>query len=169
MLALLPLPAILSSAAGEVRVRRAAGADVPAVVALLADDPVSASRGDLADPRDAGAVEQAFAEVDADPRNALLVGVLAEEVVATLQLTTIPGLARRGATRLQVEAVHVRSDLRSSGIGGALLRWVVDVAPVLGADLVQLTSDACRADAHRFYERLGFAPTHVGFKLPIPR
>jgi hypothetical protein len=32
---------------------------------------------------------------------------------------------------------------------------------------VQLTSDNSRADAHRFYERLGFVASHVGFKLAL--
>lgn len=89
-------------------------------------------------------------------------------VVAMLQLTRIPGLARRGATRLLVEAVRVRADRRSAGVGGALLGWVTDVAaPALGAGLVQLTSDAARTDAHRFYERLGFVGSHVGFKRVV--
>jgi GNAT superfamily N-acetyltransferase len=86
-------------------------------------------------------------------------------VVGTLQLTAIPGMARRGSTRLLVEAVRVASLKRSSGIGGAMMSWVTGVAaPALGADLVQLTSDAARSDAHRFYERLGFVASHVGFK-----
>ena len=33
--------------------------------------------------------------------------------------------------------------------------------------LVQLTSDVARPDAHRFYERLGFTASHVGFKLQL--
>ena len=36
-------------------------------------------------------------------------------------------------------------------------------APALGAAMVQLTSDAARTDAHRFYERLGYVATHEGF------
>jgi GNAT superfamily N-acetyltransferase len=88
--------------------------------------------------------------------------------VGTFQVTRIPGMARQGSTRLLVEAVRVRSDLRSSGIGGAMMRWVTDLAaPALGASLVQLTSDAARTDAHRFYERLGFTGSHVGFKYRV--
>jgi GNAT superfamily N-acetyltransferase len=78
-------------------------------------------------------------------------------------------MARRGATRLLVEAVRVSSALRSGGIGSALMRWVTDVAaPALGTPLVQLTSDVARTDAHRFYERLGFTGSHVGFKYRVP-
>jgi GNAT superfamily N-acetyltransferase len=88
--------------------------------------------------------------------------------MGTFQLTRIPGMARQGSTRLLVEAVRVRSDLRSGGIGGAMMRWVTDVAaPALGVSLVQLTSDAARTDAHRFYERLGFTGSHVGFKYRV--
>ncbi|MET0853676.1 MAG: GNAT family N-acetyltransferase, partial [Microterricola sp.] len=88
--------------------------------------------------------------------------------IATMQLTRIPGMARRGSTRLLIEAVRVNSALRSSGIGGAMMRWVTDTAaPALGSRLVQLTSDAARTDAHRFYERLGFVGSHVGFKYPV--
>ncbi|WP_414673215.1 GNAT family N-acetyltransferase [Lacisediminihabitans sp.] len=64
-----------------------------------------------------------------------------------MQLTVIPGLARVGSSRLQIEAVRVRSDQRSRGIGGAMIRWAVDAAPTFGAQLVQLTSDAARVDS----------------------
>ena len=82
-----------------------------------------------------------------------------------MQLTLIPGLSRGGASRMQVEAVRIAEGLRGSGLGSAMLRWAVDEARRRGAALVQLTSDARRTDARRFYERLGFEPTHVGFKL----
>ena len=85
-----------------------------------------------------------------------------------MQLTVIPGLARVGASPLQIEAVRVRSDLRGQGIGATMIRWAVEQAPALGTTLVQLTSDAARTDAHRFYERLGFAASHVGFKRSVP-
>ena len=41
----------------------------------------------------------------------------------------------------------------------------VDESRRQGCQLVQLTSDNTRTDAHRFYERLGFTASHVGFKL----
>ena len=112
----------------------------------------------------------ALAEILADLSNDLLVVELDGALVGTLQLTLIPGMARRCAKRLLVEAVRVRSDLRSAGIGSAAMRWVGDAAaPALGAALVQLTSDAARTDAHRFYERLGYAASPVGIKLRVPR
>ena len=164
----LPLPVTLTARDGEFHVRAAGSSDLDALVELIAGDPISATRGDTASPDDRDAYARGLDQVQADPRNVQLVAERAGEVIATLQLTLIPGLARRGADRLQVEAVRVRDDVRSLGIGRALMRWVADdVAPALGATLIQLTSDAARSDAHRFYERLGYAASHVGYKLRV--
>lgn len=88
-------------------------------------------------------------------------------VVGTLQLTFIPGLARRGARRAQIEAVRVRRELRGRGLGRALFEWAIEEARRHGCSLVQLTSDRRRPDAHRFYGRLGFVASHDGFKLRL--
>lgn len=150
--------------------RRAVPGDADAVIRLLSDDPISAARGDLASEADRPAYAAALVEILADPSNDLLVVELDGSVVGTLQLTSIPGMSRRGSRRLLVEAVRVRSDLRSSGIGSAVMRWVSDIAaPATGAAIVQLTSDATRTDAHRFYERLGYVGSHRGFKYAVPR
>jgi GNAT superfamily N-acetyltransferase len=145
-------------------VRRAARADVPAIVALIAADQIGATRdgGDLAP------YERAFAAIDADPAHLLVVVTdEAGAVAGTLQLTVIPGLARRGALRAQIEAVRVREDLRGQGLGHALLAWAIEEARRRGCALVQLTSDKRRAEAHRFYGRLGFSASHEGFKLRL--
>jgi GNAT superfamily N-acetyltransferase len=146
-------------------VRRARPADVPAVVALLESDPVARARGDYADPVDPSVYQRAFDRIDADPAQLLVVADLPDvPVVATMQLTWIPGLARGGTTRLQVEAVRVDEAHRSRGIGGALVRWACEEGERQGASLVQLTSDRTREQAHAFYSRLGFVASHVGFK-----
>jgi len=142
-------------------IRRAVAADVPAIVAMLADDPLGATRERPGDP----AYAEAFTGIDTDPRQMLIVAVAGGDVVGTMQLTFIPGLSRLGSTRALIEAVRVRSDQRGSGLGGELIHWAIDTARDRGAALVQLTTDASRKDAHRFYERLGFKATHVGMKL----
>ncbi|MFY9714611.1 MAG: GNAT family N-acetyltransferase [Microbacterium sp.] len=170
MLDALPLPHPFESRAGQAALRRAVPGDADAVIRLLSDDPISAARGDLASEADRPAYVAALMEILAEPSNDLLVVELDGSVVGTLQLTSIPGMSRRGSRRLLVEAVRVRSDLRSSGIGSAVMRWVSDVAaPATGAAIVQLTSDATRTDAHRFYERLGYVGSHRGFKYAVPR
>lgn len=155
-----PLPATLHTGRTTVGLRRATAGDVPALVALLTDDPLGRDR----ETPDLAPYERAFAAVDADPAQLLLAVTDGPDVVGTAQLTEIPGLSRGGTTRLQVEAVRVRSDLRGGGIGAALLGWAVDEARRRGCGLVQLTTDTRRPGAHRFYERLGFTASHVGFK-----
>jgi GNAT superfamily N-acetyltransferase len=142
-------------------IRLARQEDVEAIVAMLADDPLGATRERPGDPRYA----KAFAELDADPRQVLAVAELAGEVVGTLQLTFIPGLSRVGSTRALIEAVRVRADQRGAGLGKRMVEWSIEAAKQAGCALIQLTTDASRKDAHRFYERLGFQATHVGMKL----
>jgi GNAT superfamily N-acetyltransferase len=169
MLAALDLPARLATSGSVVTARRAVADDLAAIVRLLSDDPVSAARGDVADDSDEVHYRRALGAILADPGNDLVVVVDDDQaVIGTLQLTSIPGMARRGSSRLLVEAVRVDSGRRSGGVGGALMTWVVDeAAPALGCSIVQLTSDRARTDAHRFYERLGFVPSHTGFKYVV--
>ncbi|WP_415947663.1 GNAT family N-acetyltransferase [Streptomyces sp. KLOTTS4A1] len=148
----------------DLEIRPASAEDIPAIVAMLADDPLGARRessDDLAPYR------AAFDRLAEDPNQHLMVAVRADRVVGTLQLTEVPGLSRRGATRAIIEGVRIHSDERGSGLGTRLIEWAVDTSRRQGCQLVQLTSDATRTDAHRFYERLGFVASHVGFKLPL--
>ena len=145
-------------------IRPATRDDVPAIVAMLADDPLGAAREDLGD---AQTYEAAYDRVVADPGQHLVVAERDGSVVGTLQLTVIPGLSRRGATRSVIEGVRVSRDERGTGLGTELVTWAVEESRRLGCTLVQLTSDASRTDARRFYERLGFVASHVGFKLVL--
>ncbi|GGF39527.1 GNAT family N-acetyltransferase [Subtercola lobariae] len=169
MIRQLDLPTALAARSGSFLLRDATTTDLEALISLLSDDPISAGRGDIASADDRPLYATALQRIVSDPANALLVVVdQADTVVGTMQLTVIPGMARRGSTRLLVEAVRVLSSQRSRGVGASMMRWVTEsAAPELGAGLVQLTSDAARTDAHRFYERLGFAASHVGFKYRV--
>ncbi|GAA2169791.1 GNAT family N-acetyltransferase [Pedococcus bigeumensis] len=149
---------------GDVTLRRATADDVRAVVALIADDQLGASRED---PRDLTAYLRAFAAIDADPSQLLVVLDDGGVVVGTMQLSFIPGLSRGGAMRGQVEAVRVAASHRSRRLGEQMIRWAVDESARRGCALVQLTTDKSRGDAHRFYERLGFTASHEGFKLRL--
>jgi GNAT superfamily N-acetyltransferase len=147
--------------------RRAVAADVPAIVDLLAADQLGATRDGVADDDDLQVYLDAFELIDADPAHLLLVATDAAQVVATMQLSFLPGLARRGALRAQIEAVRVRDDYRSRGLGAALLGWGIEESRRRHCALVQLTTDKSRVDAHRFYERLGFVASHEGLKLDL--
>lgn len=147
------------------RLRRAVESDVVPIIELMSNDPIRAAENSAAS-ADRAAYLAAFRAIESDPAQLLIVVVDdAEKVVATMQLTLIPGLARSGATRLLVEAVRVDENLRGNGLGSAMMTWAVEEGRRRGATLVQLTSDNAREAAHRFYERLGFTASHVGFKL----
>jgi len=117
--------------------------------------------------------ERAFDAIDADPAHLLVVGELLEPgalagpVVATFQLSFLPGLSRRGSWRSQIEAVRVGTELRGHGVGVAMVKWAAEESRRRGCSLMQLTTDKSRTDAHRFYERLGFAASHEGMKLTL--
>jgi len=145
-------------------IRRAVAADVRAIVALLADDPLGATRESTAD---LAPYKEAFAAVDADPSELLLVLVDDAEVIGTMQLSFLPGLSLGGATRAQIEAVRVRDDRRGQGLGEQMVNWAVAEARHHGCSLMQLTTNKSRGDAHRFYERLGFVASHEGMKLDL--
>lgn len=169
MISGLSLPTTITARDDDLRLRRATVGDLRPIIRLLSDDPISASRGDVASTSDEQAYAEALGHIIDDPSNDVL--VVEDEhavVIGTLQLTVIPGMARRGSSRLLIEAVRVAGTQRSSGVGTAVMRWVVEHAAVeLRTPLVQLTSDAARTDAHRFYRRLGFVDSHVGFKLAV--
>lgn len=131
---------------------------------MLAEDPLGAQRES---PEDLTPYLSALERLNGDPNQHLVVAVREGRLVGTLQLTIIPGLSRKGATRSLIEAVRVHADERGSGLGTRLIEWAVDESRRQNCQLVQLTSDATRTDAHRFYERLGFEASHVGFKRPL--
>ena len=147
--------------------RRARADDVAAIVALLAADELGAARDGVRDAGDLAAYAAAFRAIDADPAHILLVAELAGQVVGTMQVSFLPGLARRGALRAQVEAVRVAQSARGSGLGAAMMGWAIEEARRRGCVLVQLTSDKSRTGAHRFYQRLGFVASHEGMKLAL--
>jgi GNAT superfamily N-acetyltransferase len=148
----------------DVVIRRATLADVPGIVAMIADDQLGVTRETL---DDLTPYEHAFALIDDDPNQALVVADRNGELIGTLQLTIIPGLSRRGSSRGLVEAVRVAAAARGTGLGTTLMEWAIDESRRRGCTLVQLTSDKTRTDAHRFYDRLGFVNSHEGFKLKL--
>lgn len=143
--------------------RRATRNDLPAIVALLADDALGATREVALGNHYAAA----FDRIDADPNQLLAVADRDGQVVGTLQLTFTQGLSRGGAIRGQIEAVRIASDLRGQGIGQQMIEWAVATCRTRGCSMVQLTTDKTRVDAHRFYDRLGFEQSHLGYKMVL--
>lgn len=146
--------------------RRAQRADLPKIVAMLADDDLGQQREDSSMPPNPRYVA-AFEAISRDPNQYLAVVESAGNVVGCMQLTFIPGLSRLGMLRGQIESVRICSSMRGAGMGRAMFEWAIDYCRAQGCEIVQLTTDKQRPDARRFYEALGFTATHDGMKLPL--
>lgn len=145
-------------------IRPAQASDLPIILSLIDGGAAAPSQLTPSDPSDPEYL-RAFKSIETDANNTLVVGEIDGEVVCTTQLTFIPGISRKGAWRAMCESVHVRADQRGKGTGGKLMRWAIAQSRERGCNIIQLTSDKRRSNAHRFYENLGFTRSHEGFKL----
>ena len=150
----------------EITFRAAREEDLPALVSMLANDELGQHREDPSIPLIPEYLE-AFKAIADSPHQLLVVADLSGEVVGTLQLSFIPGLARKGAWRGQIEAVRIAETVRGLGLGERMIEWAVAQCRAHGCVLVQLTSDKTRPEAHHFYEKLGFTASHLGYKLQL--
>ena len=151
---------------GPISIRHATAADLPAISAMFASDTLG-GHGDSSEPQFAGLYRDAFDRIDASPNDTLYVAERDGEVLGTFQTTLVTTLTGKGSSSLIVEAVHTRHDCRGQGVGEAMIRHAIADGREKGVRLVQLTSNATRLDAHRFYARLGFSPSHIGFKMKL--
>ena len=150
----------------EVEFRGATREDVADIVEMLADDPLGSAREAFEDPLPES-YYQAFAAIDSDPNQHLVVATSEDRVVGVLQLTLIPYLTYRGGTRALIEGVRVHKDFRGRSLGRSLVEEAIGRARTAGCHVVQLTTDKQRPEAIGFYEQLGFADSHVGMKLHL--
>ena len=148
----------------SISIRRACRDDVGAIVGMLADDALGRARERIEHPLPASYFD-AFDRVDRDPNLALVVAEEQGVVVGCLQLCILPGLSSQGASRALIEDVRVASDRRSRGIGEQLVQWAIGEARAKNCKLVELLTHHTRADAQRFYGRLGFQRSHVGMTI----
>ncbi|MBO3759885.1 GNAT family N-acetyltransferase [Ciceribacter sp. L1K22] len=152
--------------ASPVIIREAVETDVPAIVALFADDPLG-GHGDTVDPAALPGYLAAFRRISASANETLYVAEREASIVGTFQTMVTTTMTARGSSSMIIEAVQTRADCRGQGIGAAMIGFCIEKARADDMRLVQLTSNAVRKDAHRFYERLGFSPSHIGFKLKL--
>lgn len=138
--------------------------DLPSIVRLLADDDLGRQRERVEDPLPKS-YYSAYDEINQDQNHELIVAELDGEVIGTLHLMFLPSISFQGGLRAQIESVRVDTKYQSRGIGTEMMKWAIERAKARGAHIVQLTTHKSRADAHRFYERLGFKGSHLGMKL----
>ena len=146
--------------------RTATPTDLPAIIALLADDTLGRRREVLSNPPDSRYVD-AFNAITADANQRLVVAEQDGQVVGTMQLSFLPGLSHTGAWRGQIESVRIAAALRGAGAGQQMFTWALEQFKARGCTVVQLTTDRSRADAQRFYQKLGFEASHLGFKIKL--
>ncbi len=154
-----------TAAMHQVTIRSAEPTDVPRLVRLIQLGALGAADVGSSDP---GPYRRALAEIQGTAHGDVLVADRAGEVVGLCQLVVFRHFQRQGGLCAEIESLHVHPDHRSEGIGAQLLAAAVDAARRAGCYRVQLTSNRQRTEAHRFYARHGFEPTHVGFKHMLP-
>lgn len=152
--------------AATIIIRPATEQDLEAIVAILASDDIG-GHGDTTDETARADYLHAFRTLEQTPRETLYVAECDGAIVGTFQTLLTTTLTGRGGTSMIVEAVQTRADMRGRGIGAQMIGFCLDEARRLGLRQVQLTSNAARIDAHRFYARLGFAKSHFGFKYKL--
>ena len=146
--------------------RRALAGDLVSIVELLATDPLGAKRERLQSPLPAS-YAAAFAAIDRDPNQELVVACRDRAVVGVMQLTFLPYLTYVGGWRAQIEGVRIAAHERSQGLGRQMIQWAIERARARGCHMVQLTTDKTRPEAKRFYDALGFVASHEGMKLHL--
>lgn len=148
----------------NIHFRKATREDVPAIIRLLADDPLGAAREQYTNPLP-NKYYAAFDEINSDKNNYLIIAEFDGNVIGTLQLTFITYLTYQGGKRALIEGVRTDKSVRGKGIGKAMLQWAINKAKEEGCHVVQLTTDKKRPDALEFYKKLGFIASHEGVKL----
>ncbi len=163
-----PAAAPLEGAAGTPAplLRRATREDLPAIVALLRDEPPGTRQGQAGSALASGYLA-AFEAIERDPDCELLVACRGAQLIGTMQLDYTPGLSRQGAWRATIETLRLAPGERSRGTARAMIEWAIARGRSRGCRIVQLGSDRSRVQAHRFYERLGFVASHLGMQLEL--
>lgn len=148
----------------DITFRMATEADLPVIMAMLADDEIAENRENAAVPDH---YREAFAAMDKEVFNKMLLAEREGKIVGSLQLVFVPGVSRNGTKRAIIESVRVKSSARGQNFGTALMKEAIRLAKENGCGLVQLDSDLRRPRAHLFYRRLGFVQSHAGFKKAL--
>jgi GNAT superfamily N-acetyltransferase len=150
----------------KITFRIATEQDLDKIVKMLADDTLGSKRERYEQPLPESYLK-AFQAITSDPNNELAVACQDNEVIGVLQITFTPYITHQGGWRATIEGVRTSSSERGKGVGTELIRWAIQRARERDCHLVQLTTDKKRNDALRFYEQLGFKPTHEGMKMKL--
>lgn len=149
----------------ETTYRKAQFNDLSKIITLLHDDDLGRTRENAFNNLDA--YESAFRRIDNDPNQYLIVVMNTNKIIGTCHCTLIPSLTFKGSLRMQIEGVRVSQAFQNQGVGRGIINHAEQWGISHGAKITQLTTNKTRAQSMKFYEKLGFEPTHVGFKRYI--
>jgi GNAT superfamily N-acetyltransferase len=147
-------------------IRRADRRDVAEIAKMFASDTLG-GHGDSDDPADLPLYVAAFERIEKSPSDCLYVAEVDGAIVGTFQTTFTTTMTGRGSLLMTIEAVHTRESMRGKGIGELMIRHAIGMARDGGAAKIILSSNKKRERAHHFYERLGFARSHEGFRMKL--
>jgi GNAT superfamily N-acetyltransferase len=146
--------------------KKASKSDLPRLVELLIDDELGSKRdGDFE--KNKKSYEDMFDLIDKDPNQYLMVILQEDKIIGTCHLTLVPSLTYKGKIRCQIEALRVCSKMRGKGMGHWVIREAIEWGKKNKAKIFQLTADKRRERVKKFYESLGFVPTHDGYKMNL--
>lgn len=153
-------------APSDIGIRDAVRLDIPDIVRLYAAD--DQELHDLSPSANAfDRYETMFDTICRDERSRLVVACDSQLVVGTYQMTFIPYLLDGGSERALIEAMFVSPDWRGKGVGSALVHHAKSLAIKRGCDMIELTCNRSRGNAHKFYTSAGFEGSHIGFKMTL--
>jgi GNAT superfamily N-acetyltransferase len=150
----------------SLRVREARPEDFEPLVALLDQMDDSMYRGPKAG--DPAALRALYDAILTDPDQRLLVAELGGRIVGTAHVIVLRHFRRKLSRSAVIEGVMVDPETRRGGVGAALMRAAADFARATGCYKLDLTSNVARGGAHRFYSRLGWKRSHLGYSLELP-
>ena len=134
----------------RLKIRPAGPGDCAPIAGLIAQLGYEASETD---------VVERLAVMEAEKR-LVLVAELDGAVIGCLS-TSVMRVLHRPAPVGRISMMVIDEALRGRGIGARLVRAAEGALRDSGCYMVEVTSHMRRADAHRFYERLGYERTSV--------
>jgi GNAT superfamily N-acetyltransferase len=140
----------------EVAIRSARPSDAPALSVLL---------GELGYPASARTIEERLRAL-LDAGEVILVATLQDEPVALVTTHVTPVLHRPTAVG-RLTALVVSERVRGQGVGRVLVEAAERTLAERGCELIEVTSNQSRTDAHAFFERLGYDPSSLRFRKTI--
>jgi GNAT superfamily N-acetyltransferase len=146
----------------EITVRRALPRDLDAILSLYVD----LMEGDEHDgPADREVSLPVLARILLDPQRHLAVALLDGEPAATADLLIVENLTHHAQPWGIVENVVTAASARRTGVGRAVMSYLIELARESGCYKVQLISGKHREEAHAFYRSLGMDAVGEGFKI----